>query len=657
MTGRRCGLATALALLAVAGALVGCQRAGSDTTATDERVIVLGFDGMDWELVQKLMVEGRMPNFQRLAREGMAQPLGTSMPPLSPVAWSNFITGMDSGGHGIFDFVHRDPQTLLPYLSTSRSVGSDAGFDIGKWHVPLGGAHVELLRHGTAFWEPLRERGIPTTVLRIPANYPPSGTADRELSGMGTPDLLGTYGTFSFYNSDPFFEQRSVSGGALYPLDYWDDVATGELHGPPNTFLKEPEDLTLEFQLSVDPQEPAALLRVGDEERLLQVGEWSDWVPFEFSIIPTQSLPGQARFYLRSVRPEVELYVTPINIDPHAPAQPVSTPEDYAAELAEASGRFYTQGMPEDTKALEAEVLTRDEFLAQTAIIQEELERQFDHVLGQFRSGLLFYYFGYTDQVAHMLWGSMDPEHPLYDPEVDPKYADVIPQLYEDADRLVGKTLREVGDDTTVVVMSDHGFSSWRRTFNLNTWLEREGYLALSEPPAPGSNARLDAHVDWSRTRAYGMGLNGLYVNLAGREREGVVPESERAALLREIAAKLEEVVDPETDKQVIRRVFISDQAFDDRGYLEIGPDAVIGYAKTYNGSSKSATGELTPEVLSDNTRLWTGDHGMDPVTVPGILFANRELSRKVTSLEDLAAAVVAEFGIDEFPRKGNENE
>lgn len=650
------GASVAIMVLLLVAA-TGCQRASSEAAPTDKRVIVLGFDGMDWELVQKLMAEGRMPNFQRLAREGMAQSLRTSMPPLSPVAWSNFITGMDSGGHGIFDFVHRDPQTLLPYLSTSRAVESDAGFDIGKWHFQLGGGGVELLRHGTAFWEPLRERGIPTTVLRIPANYPPSGTADRELSGMGTPDLAGSYGTFSFYNSDPFFEQRSVAGGALYPLDYWDDVATGELHGPVNSFLKEPQDVTLEFQLFVDPQEPAALLRVGDEERLLQVGEWSDWVPLEFPVIPTQNVPGQARFYLRSVRPEVELYVSPINIDPHAPAQPVSSPEDYAGELAEATGRFYTQGMPEDTKALEEEVLDRDEFLSQTAIVQRELERQYEHVLSEFRSGLLFYYFGYTDQVAHMLWGTMDPEHPLYDPEVDPKYADVIPGLYEDADRLVGKTLREAGEGTTVVVMSDHGFSSWRRTFSLNTWLEQEGYLVLSEPPPPGSNARLDAHVDWSRTRAYGMGLNGLYVNVAGRERDGVVPDSDKATLLREIAAKLEDVVDPETGKRVIRRVFISDEAFDDRGHMAVGPDAVLGYAKTYNGSGKSATGELTPEVLSDNTRLWTGDHGMDPVTVPGILFTNRALSRKVTSLEDLAAAVVAEFGIDEFPRRGNENE
>lgn len=468
----RRSVAACVAALIGAGliAVAGCGRAGSEAAPTGKRVVVLGFDGMDWGLVHKLMAEGRMPNFQRLAREGMAQPLGTSIPPLSPVAWSNFITGMDSGGHGIFDFVHRDPKTLIPYEATTRTESSDRGLDIGKWRIPLGGGEVELLRHGMAFWEPLRERGIETTILRMPANYPPTGTADHELSGMGTPDILGTVGTFSFYNSDPFFEERTVGGGAFYPLDYWDDVATGELHGPPNTLLKEPEDLTTEFQLFVDPEEDAALLRVGEEERLLETGEWSDWVPVEFELIPTQKLHGQAIFYLRRVRPEVELYVSPINLDPYVPAQPISTPGEFAAELADATGRFYTQGFPEDTKSLTEEALTMDEFLAQAKIAREEIEKQLDPVLDRFRSGLLFYYFGHTDQLGHILWGSMDPEHPLYDPEVDPKYADIMPRLYEDADAILGKTLRRVGPRATVIVMSDHGFSSWRRAFNLNTW-------------------------------------------------------------------------------------------------------------------------------------------------------------------------------------------
>ncbi|MGH9381382.1 MAG: alkaline phosphatase family protein [Thermoanaerobaculia bacterium] len=618
---------------------------------------MLGFDGMDWELVQKLMAEGRMPNFQRLARQGMAQPLGSSIPPLSPVAWSDFITGMDSGGHGIFDFVHRDPSTRIPYESTSRTEGSDAGLTLGKWRIPLGGGEVELLRHGTAFWELLRERGVPTTVMRIPANFPPTGTADHELSGMGTPDIVGTAGTFSFYNSDPFSEERTVGGGAFYPVDYWDDIATGELHGPPNLFLEEPEDLTIEFQLFVDPEEPAALLRVGDEERLLATDEWSNWVPVEFEMVPTQKLAGQARFYLRSVRPEVELYVSPINLDPYAPIMPITTPEEFAAELADATGRFYTQGFPEDTKGLTEDALSVDEFLAQAKIAREEIEEQLDPVLERFRSGLLFYYFGHTDQLGHILWGSMDPEYPGDDPQADPKYAWVIPQLYEEADAIVGKTLEKAGPEATVIVMSDHGFAPWRRAFNLNTWLEQEGYLVLSKPPAPGRNATIFANADWSRTRAYGIGVNGLYVNLAGRERDGVVPESKRMALLEEIASKLEKVVDPENGQRVVRRVFISEKAFHDRGYMDVGPDAVIGYARTYGNANASGLGELSPELMANNTSGWTGHHHMDSVTVPGILFANRKLSREVTDLQDLAAAVLAEFGIEGFPQRDTGNE
>lgn len=636
-----------LTLSAGLGSLA-CRKAESSTAEPGRRVIVLGFDGMDWGLVHKMIGEGRLPHFAQLAEEGIGQPLGTSIPPLSPVAWSNFITGMDAGGHGIFDFIHRDASTIKPYLSTSRVESSDAGIDLGKWHIPLGSSAVELLRHGTPFWEVLHDRGIPTTVMRIPANYPPSGTADHELSGMGTPDILGTYGTFSFYSSDPFFERKAVGGGNLYPLDYWDNTATGQLHGPPNPFLKEPEDLTVDFKVYVDTKDPVALIQVGDEERILRTGEWSDWVPLEFEMVPTQHLKGMVRFYLRSVRPEVELYASPINIDPMSPAQPISTPPDYAAELAEHTGRFYTQGMPEDTKAATEHVFNLDEFLAQAAITQKEIAKQYDYVLSHTKSGLLFYYFGDTDLVGHIVWRSMDPGHPAYDPKVDPKYAHVIPDLYEEVDGIVGKTMATLKPDDVLIVMSDHGFASWRRAFNLNTWLKNEGYLVLKDEGR--SKSSLFTNVDWSRTRAYGIGFNGLYINLAGREKNGIVPLSDKQALMHELRAKLTKFIDPATGKPAVDKLFIADEDYHDRGYLDIGPDMVVGYAKGTRCSDDSVLGEIPDEVIVNNTDRWTGDHSMDPMTVPGILFANKKLPTKVTTLENLAAAIVGEFKVKPFP-------
>jgi predicted AlkP superfamily phosphohydrolase/phosphomutase len=391
------------------------------------------------------------------------------------------------------------------------------------------------------------------------------------------------------------------------------------------------------------------VLALGDEERVLQVGEWSDWVTVAFELIPTQTLHAVARFYLKSVDPDFEMYVSPLNIDPESPALPISTPGGYAAELARATGDFYTQGMPEDTKALTEGVLTREEFLAQARIAGEENLAQYKYVLGQFDEGLLFYYFGNPDQISHMMWRPMDPGHPAYDPAVDARFEDVIPDIYETLDEVVGYTLARIGEDDTLIVMSDHGFTSWRRAFHLNTWLRENGYLAVKDPDLE-KDPGLFANVDWPRTRAYGLGLNGLYINLSGRERFGIVPPETRAGLMEEIAERLLRAVDPGTGKRAVTKVYRREEAFRDRGELEIGPDMVVGYAKGMRGSNESALGEIGPKVVTDNTSVWSGDHCMDHETVPGILLTNRPLKRPVSELKDLAAGILAEFGIEGFP-------
>ncbi len=638
-----------LAGLALLGTALGCAR-GDASPAAGKRVLVLGIDGMDHALASRLMAEGRLPNLSRLAERGTFQPLGTAAPPLSPVAWSTFITGMDPGGHGIFDFIHRDPKTLQPYLSTSRAEPPGRFLKLGGWQFPLKAGETVLLRRGQPFWEVLEARGVETTILRIPANFPPSGTATHELSGMGTPDLLGTYGTFSFFTSELFFEKKDMSGGDVYELDYWDHVARGRLRGPANDLKVERPRLEAEFALYVDEENPVAELVLGDERRVLAVGEWSDWVPFEFAITPINSLPAMVRFYLRSVRPEVELYASPLNIDPMAPAQPISTPDSYAATLARATGRYYTQGMPEDTKARTERVLTAEEFLTQARIAGRELEDQYRWVLDNWKGGLLFYYFGNLDLVSHIMWRSMDPGHPKYDAERDGPFADVVPSLYEDADRVVGHTLDKIGDETTLIVMSDHGFSTWRRAFHLNAWLYENGYLAVKDP-----NLRKDPglflNVDWSKTRAYGAGFNGLYVNQRGREKYGIVDAAKKGKLLAEIEAKLLATVDPATERPAITRVYVAERDFRDRGQLDVGPDLVVGFAKGTRGSNDSLLGEVVPfPVFSDNEDEWTGDHGMDHEAVPGVLFTSRPLARPAPDLRHLAAAILAEYGVEEFP-------
>jgi predicted AlkP superfamily phosphohydrolase/phosphomutase len=638
----------ALVSVALAAASLGCGTT-DDAKASGPRVIVLGFDGMDYAFTKQLMDAGRMPNFSKVAKTGSFAPLETSIPPQSPVAWSDFITGMDSGGHGIYDFVHRDPLTLAPYSSTSRPIEGGQPFTIGgKYQIPPLGGGIELLRRGRAFWEVLEDRGIQTTIVRMPANYPPSGTASYELSGMGTTDIKGSYGEFSFYTSKLFaFAGEDISGGDVHEVDIFDGVVDAELYGPDNPFLQKREKLTSEFTAYLDPVDPIVKIVAGAEEVILKEGEFSDWIPVEFPMIPTQTLPGMVRFYLRAVRPDFELYVTPVNFDPMNPAAQISTPEDYAAELARATGRFYTQGMPEDTKAVEQGIIDFDEFLQQSEIAGREIVEQYHHVLEQFDDGLLFYYTGNVDQTSHVMWGrTLDPTHPAYDLGEDSRYATVIEDLYVGLDELVGYTLENMGDNTTLVVMSDHGFASWTRAFDLNAWLKEHGYLVVKNPDMK-NDPGMFANVDWSQTRAYGLGINGLYVNLRGREKNGIVTESERAALVDEIAAALLAEIDPATELPAVTKVYKKDEVFADRGEIEIGPDIVVGYAKGTRGSGRSALGGVGKEVFTDNTDDWSGDHLMDHEAVPGVLLTSRALKKPAPRLQDLAAAILAEFGVD----------
>lgn len=639
----------------IVGAALGCGRA----RAAGPGMIVLGMDGLDYELTRQLMAEGRLPNFARLAEMGAFQPLETSLSPQSPVAWSNFITGLDSGGHGIFDFLHRDLEgSPLPFgtprQATSREVKGGRSLEIGGRIIPLSGFPLELMRRGEVFWSRLQEHGIESTIVRMPANYPPVGEAARELTGMGTPDLRGTSGTFTFYSTDRRqFMKTDVTGGEIFPADVVDGVFEGTIYALDDnpTTVQADDPVLVEFTVFVDAEQPVAKIEVGDEALILREGEWSDWVGVDFELIPyLLSMSGTVRFYLKSVRPEFELYITPVQIDPADPSMPIAEPLSFATELTEAAGRFWTQEMPEDTKAMDQGVFDVADFVAQTSLVRREALAQYAHLLERWSGGFLFYYFGSTDQVAHELWGvTLDPTHPQYDPAVHDEYRDVIPSIYEELDGVVGATLDRLGPEDTLVVMSDHGFASWRRSFNLNTWLVQNGYMRL-EPSTRLPVKEFFTGVEWSATRAYGLGLAGLYLNLRGRESKGLVAPGDRDELLAELERELLAVVDPATGQPLITRVYIRERDFHDRGNLEIGPDIIVGYAKGVRGSGAGALGGIPTEFVTDNLEEWSGDHIMDHTTVPGVLFTSRPLARPATSLQNLAAALLAQLGIEGFP-------
>ena len=602
------------------------------------KVIILGLDGLDPLITKRLMADGRLPNFSKLAAEGGFTELGTSTPAESPVAWSNFITGLDPGGHGIFDFIHRDPATLKPYLSSTTTEEPGWQIPLGKWQFPIWPGKIRLNRGGRAFWEILEENEVPCTIIRVPANYPPTDCPARQLSGMGTPDLEGTYGMFSFYTDEPQGSYGEVSGGRIYYVKVVGDRVHGELSGPPNGFRRDRALVSVPFEAFIDPGNPVAKIVIQDSQVLLKTGEWSAWVSIDFPVLPVgASVQGMVRFYLKEVRPDFKLYVSPVNIDPSRPALPVSVPSGYARELSSRVGLFSTLGIPDDTKAVSSGVLSAEEFLQQGRLLLEEESRMLDDQLKTFRSGFLFFYSGRADQQQHMFWRSSESpgqENPgIPSPEIQ--------KVYEAMDRLLERVLRAAGPDTLVIALSDHGFAGFRRAFSLNNWLVENGYAARRESAGSGY---LEA-LDWPRTRAYGLGFAGLYLNLKGRERAGTVSSGERDELLGRLSSELLEVRDPVDGSQVITRVLRGDRIYS--GPLaRNAPDLVVCYNRGYRASWETVLGLLSDEVLADNRDPWSGDHLMDPDLVPGVLFANRRIGASRPTLLDLAPTVLKEFGL-----------
>jgi predicted AlkP superfamily phosphohydrolase/phosphomutase len=610
------------------------------------KVIILGMDGLDHGLFSRWLGEGKLPVFSKFVEGGGFRPLLSSIPPQSPVAWSNFITGMGPGGHGIFDFIHRDPKTYVPVFSASSSTPAKHTVRIGKTVFPLSGGQVKNLRLGRAFWQVLEDHDIPATIFKIPSNYPPVPSRQRTISGMNTPDLKGSYGIFNYYTDEPRgLIQEAGGGGRVHDVYVVGNRVEARLPGPTNAFVVGSPEAEVDFRVFIDPVNPAAKISIQGNEFILREKEWSGWVRVKFDLIPTQSVSGICLFYLKEVRPRFKLYVSPIHIDPARPALPISTPEAYSRELERRFGPFFTKGLPADTSALDNGVLDEQEFLDLDGRVLDESLAMLEYELSRFEEGLLFFYFSSTDQRQHMFWRLTDSRHPGHDAALAGKYGDVIERTYREMDRALDMVLTRRGRDTTVIVMSDHGFNAFSRGFNLNTWLLENGYHRLRRPWKQAESELFD-NTDWSRTKAYGIGLNGLYINEKGREAEGVVaPGPEKEALVREIVRKLEDFTDPKTGLKVVNRAFISSEVFRGAG-LERAPDIVLGFNTGYRISWQSPLGGFPRDIVEDNSQKWSGDHMADPALIPGVVAANRPIRAAFPSLCDLTASVFDLFGV-----------
>jgi predicted AlkP superfamily phosphohydrolase/phosphomutase len=651
------------ATLAAAGVAAGAAGAGyylgsvrRVSRAAGKKVILIGIDGMDPRLSESMMREGLLPNLAKMRSAGGFSPLGTSIPPQSPVAWANFINGAGPGSHGIFDFIHRHPEKQCEaFYSAAETLPGEGGWEIGEHKIPLDfwpynhkPPSTVLRRQGTPFWDHLDEAGVPSTFYDLPSNYPPSPSKcghHRCICGMGTPDVLGSYGTYQYFAEDGPAEPVTEGGGKRFKLTFENETARAKLVGPENSLLKTPRATEIDFEIHRDREANAAVIEVQGKRIVLKPGQWSRWTQLSFtlstpSFLPNKTVQGICRFYLQAVAPHLRLYISPINVDPAAPAVQISEPASFVTDVSKKLGPFYTTGFQEDHKARTNGVFNDEEYLKQATLVLEQRLALLEYAIENYDDGLLFFYFSSSDLQSHMFWWSGDEPHPSRPPEQAKKFFGHIRRLYQRLDEVIGDLYDRYGSTATILVMSDHGFANFGWQFNLNTWLRDNGYLS------PGNCTSIMRDVDWSQTRAYGLGINGLYLNLKGRERDGIVEPGEEAEEL--ITALTNGLLRVQwLDRPVIRGVYRADNVYTGNA-TALAPDLIIGYHRGFRASWDTCLGDLDREgeAITPNKEAWSADHCADALEVPGVLWCNRPIRGKSPSLVDIAPSILAEYGL-----------
>jgi predicted AlkP superfamily phosphohydrolase/phosphomutase len=678
-----------------------------------KKLIILGFDGADAKLTQQWMDEGKLPNLAKLRTQGTFSPLRPTIPSQTPVSWSTFSTGLNPGRHGVFDFLKRDPKTYHPDFAAAEKgketflfgknngpfVGVIAGLALAlllllilklfrlRWAVAgavaavlgiaagagAGAAAARLLpvsrpiainnQHGDTFWALLGGAGKRVRVMRIPVTFPPKAFEHGELlSGLGVPDLSGRIGKPFYFTSELFFTPKGGGDFSVEVVDLVDNkgVIDTEIKGPPNELFPKKEGteyIKIPMTLTVAEDRKSLGIKVSGNQITLKPGEWSDWVHFTFPFNSLIKLPGIGRFKLLSIDPEVRLYLSPLDFDPeHLPAGfDVTTPPGFVKTLTRDHGLFKTRGWMIDTWSVTNGTADEQTFLDDVKMTADKDKEILAGALAADDWDVLVHYFEFTDRVQHIMFRYFDPKHPLYNPEGAAKWGGSILASYQEMDRIVGDVMQK-RPDAALLVLSDHGFASFRRSMNYNTWLAKNGFMTLTGEDAKRKNLEdlfdqgdFFVNVDWSKTKAYALGLGQIYINQVGREAKGIVHSgAEYAQVTAAIKAGLEGLVDEKTGEHPVAHVFTRDEAYAGVYDPVLIPDLIPSNNEGYRVGWQDSLGGIAKEVVEDNTEIWSGDHcSVYPPLVQGILFSSIKLDASNGAyMGDVMPTILALYGV-----------
>jgi predicted AlkP superfamily phosphohydrolase/phosphomutase len=560
--------------------------------------LLLGFDAFDPKLFENLAGRGRLPNLASYADRGGYARFGVVNPPQSEVSWTSIATGLDPGGHGIFDFVHRDPKSYTPYVSllpTRRG---------------LGGIQFTPPTTARTIFEQATQKGYQATSLWWPATFPARpGLPVNTFPGLGTPDILGKLGVGTFFTSDPEYKHEKMKTAVEILEAAGKDRFSASLKGPARQKQGDLETASLPVEIDI-LEKHLARIRIGAQSVEVPVGKWSPIIELTFKIGLLVKITAITRLILTRVEPDVNLYMLPLQIHPLHSPWPYATPPGFTKRVWGAHGPFLTIGWPQDTTGLEDGCITDDQFLDLCDSIFEKREQILLFLLKDFREGLLASVFDTLDRIQHMFWRDR---------------LDIVEGWYLKLDGLIGRVesaLKENGRARPrILVVSDHGFTDFHTKIHLNRWLIDRGHMVPREPLEKGKLA----DVDWSRSKAYALGLNSLYLNLEGREGKGFVRADEAEKLVDELRTELA-AWRSSAGMPVISHLATRSEAF--AGSLaEYGPDLMVGYAPGFRASPQTGLGEWEAAAMEPNRDHWSADHCIDPEAVPGVLFSDDGLA------------------------------
>ena len=681
------------------------------------RVFVIGFDGLDFVRVERMIAADRLPRFAELARRGTFRRLVPTTPAQSPVSWSALTTGLNPGRTGIDDFLRRDfsngdvrAELALVDLATDRSgvnsrtnrrwlllpltIGAFATIAMGvrkkrrvllvggtlffvlSWcalwlseeALPDGRPRLTNARRGEAYWETLDRGGKRSVTLLAPCAFPaPHLDHGKILSGLGVPDLLGTPGFWTLLADDAPAPSVTQTGGRVLPLSYVDPrIGDGpfralELEGPPDV-VKGSGRVRTSLEATRDRLKDRVLLASGGTATAVERGKWSGPIALEFAASPLFTLAGRTRAKYLDRTDVVRVYLEPIGLDPKRlpPGIKMSHPESWAGALVDACGEFETLGWACATNPLKDGAIDDRTFLEDATRVWDEQERLALHAAEKDDYQVFTAIFSVPDRVQHV-FSRYDGR--VAGPDAPPaEILGAIDAAYERADRFVGMVLdRFAKPEDLVIVCSDHGFAPWKRAVNLNTFLRETGRLVLKMPTGDrslhddlGSNHAFAA-VDWSKTKAYAMGLGRIYLNRAGREPSGIVGAAEAEALMAALAADLLALRDE--GRAVTAKVERGDEIYDGQAIPNGAADLYVSFNPGWRISWAACLGGADEPLFFDNHAAWSGDHcGVDPEQVAGILMASRPLGGDSARVADVAPTILGFFGakgVELGPRDG----